>query len=383
MRGGVQPAGVVTTTGEIWLPSTKGAVLIVPDAPERPSRLPLVVEQAVADGQSFAFPSALDLPPGEGKLEIQYTSLRLAAPERLRFRYWMEGFERDWTAAGQRRVAYYTNLPAGHYRFHVVAYETNAPQNATESILAIRLRPHVYETRWFIALCGLLVAAAGWGAYRLHVRNIRRQFAAVLEERNRLAREMHDTLIQGCVGVSTLLEAASHAQEVSPGLGHDLLDRARAEVRAAVDEARLAVWNLRHGSSTGDRLVPAVSQLAHRIGLDAGIEVKLEVSGTPVAVGGETERNLLLLIREALQNAIRHAAPGDLSVSLRFDPGELHLSIEDNGVGFDSSLDQPEQSQHYGLVGMRERVERMGGEFTLTSSPGKGTQVRLRIPVAT
>jgi signal transduction histidine kinase len=149
----------------------------------------------------------------------------------------MENFERDWTAVGQRAVAYYTNLPPGQYRFHVVAYEMNAPQNATEAVLAIQLRPHLYQTRWFIALCGLIVAAAAWGAYRLHVRNIRRQFAAVLEERNRLAREMHDTLIQGCVGVSTLLEAASHAQEVSPELGHDLLDRARAEVRAAVEEA--------------------------------------------------------------------------------------------------------------------------------------------------
>ena len=264
----------------------------------------------------------------------------------------------------------------------MVAYEINAPQNATESILAIRLRPHWYQTRWFLALCGVLAAAAAWGAYRLHVRNIRRQFTAVLEERNRLAREMHDTLIQGCVGVSTLLEAASQAQDVSPELGHDLLDRARAEVRAAVDEARLAVWNLRHASSNGDHLVPAVSQLAHRIGLDAGIDVKVEVSGTPVAVGGETERSLMLLIREALQNAIRHAAPRRLSVFLRFDPGHLHLSIEDNGVGFDSSLDRLEESQHYGLVGMRERVERMGGEFTLTSSRGEGTQVRLTIPVA-
>lgn len=381
MRGGVQPAGVVATTGEIWLPGTKGAVIIVPDEPERPSRLPVVIEQAVADGPPIHFPTALDLPPGEGKLEIQYTSLRLAAPERLRFRYWMEGFERDWTAAGQRRVAYYTNLPAGQYTFHVVAYDMNAPQNATERVLTIRLQPYLYQTRWFLALCGVVAATAGFGAYRLHVRNLRRQFAAVLDERNRLAREMHDTLIQGCVGVSTLLEAASHAKDVSPDLGHDLVERARAEVRAAVDEARLAVWDLRHGSSNGDRLVPAVSQLAHRIGLDAGIDIEVDVTGTPVAVGGETERNLILLIREALQNAIRHAAPRRLWISLRFDPGELHLAIQDNGAGFDSSIDQSERSQHYGLVGMRERVEHLGGEFNITSAQGEGTQVRLRIPV--
>ena len=381
MRGGVQPAGVVTSTGEIWVPGTKGAVNIVPDEPQRPNRLPIFIEQVVADGPPVPFPTSLDLPPGDGKLEIQYTSLRLAAPERLRFRYWMEGFEPDWTAAGQRRVAYYTNLPAGQYTFHVVAYDINAPQITSESVLPIHLQPYWYETRWFIAVCGLLAATAGFGTYRLHVRNIRQQFAAVLEERNRLAREMHDTLIQGCVGVSTLLEAASHAKDVSPELGHDLVDRARAEVRAAVDEARLAVWNLRHGSPTGDHLVPAVSQLANRMGLDAGIEIDVDVSGAPVAVGGETERSLILLIREALQNAIRHAAPDRLWIALRFHPRELHVSIKDNGAGFDSSLDQSNQSQHYGLVGMRERVERLGGEFNITSALGAGTHVRLRIPL--
>jgi ligand-binding sensor domain-containing protein/signal transduction histidine kinase len=381
MRGGVQPAGVVTSTGEVWVPGTKGAVNIVPDEPQRPSRLPIVIEQAVADGPPIPFPTTLDLPPGNGKLEIQYTSLRLAAPERLRFRYWMEGFEPNWTAAGQRRVAYYTNLPAGQYTFHVVAYDINAPQNASEIALPIHLQPHWYQTRWFMAVFGLMVATAAFGTYRLHVRNIRRQFAAVLEERNRLAREMHDTLIQGCVGVSTLLEAASQAKDVSPQLGHDLVDRARAEVRAAVEEARLAVWNLRHGSSTGDHLVPAVSQLANRMGLDAGIEIDVDVSGTPVAVGGETERSLILLIREALQNAIRHAAPRRLWIALRFDSRDLHVSIKDDGAGFDSALDQSEQSQHYGLIGMRERVERLGGEFNITSAPGTGTHVRLRIPL--
>ena len=381
MRGGVQPAGVVTTAGEVWLPGTKGAVIIVPNEPDRPTRLPVVIEQAVASGPPIPFPTALELAPGESKLEIQYTSLRLAAPERLRFRYRMEGFEPDWTAAGQRRVAYYTNLPAGEYKFHVVAYDINAPQNATESVLPIRLRPYLYQTRWFLALCGLLVATGAFGAYRLHVRNIRRQFSAVLEERNRLAREMHDTLIQGCVGVSTLLEAASHAKDVSPELGHELLERARAEVRAAVDEARLAVWDLRRGSSTGDRLVPAVSQLANRVGLDASIAIDVDVSGTPVPVGGETERSLLLLIREAVQNAIRHAAPSHVRISLCFDPGELHVSIQDNGAGFVSSPDELAASQHYGLVGMRERVEHLGGEFNLTSAQGQGTHVRLRIPL--
>jgi ligand-binding sensor domain-containing protein/signal transduction histidine kinase len=381
MNGGVQPAGALTSTGELWFPSTKGAARIVPDVPRRGSSPPVLIEQVIADDQPVGASTALSLSPGEGKLEIHYTSIRLGSPERIRFKYWMEGFEHEWTAAGQRRVAYYTNLPFGHYRFHVVAYEMNAPRNVAEQILRIEWRPHFYQTRWFLALCASLATAAAWGAYRLHVRRIRQQFDAVLEERNRLAREMHDTLIQGCVGVSTLLEAASHAQDVSPHLGHELLDRARAEVRNAVDEARLAVWNLRHGSPNGAGLAREVSQLAQRIGLEAGIKIKVEIAGAPVAVGAATEASLTMLIREALHNAIRHAAPKKVSVVLRFEHRCLHVDIDDDGRGFDFSADHAGERYHYGLIGMRERVEGVGGEFHLTSAPGKGTQVRLSIPL--
>jgi ligand-binding sensor domain-containing protein/signal transduction histidine kinase len=380
MTGGVQSAGVITPTGEVWLPSTKGVVRVVPERTERPAKITLLIEQIIADGQSIAVTPQVSVAPGDGKLEIHYTSIRLGTPERLRFKYRMEGFEREWTLAGQRRVAYYTNIPPGSYRFHVAAYEMNAPQNETVTVMPIALRPHFYRTSWFVALCVLTAAAGAWGAYQLHVRSIRRQFAAVLDERNRLAREMHDTLIQGCVGVSTLLEAASHAQEISPNLSGDLLDRARSEVRAAVDEARLAVWNLRRGSPNGDRLVPAVSQLAHRVSLESGIDIRVHVQGEPVALGSDTEGSLTMLIREALQNAIRHAAPTRLSVALGFERKRLRVEIEDNGLGFDAGVD-PETSHHYGLVGMRERVEQLDGEFQLMSSPGHGTRVHLSIPL--
>lgn len=382
MNGGVQPAGTLTPTGELWFPSTKGAVRIAPDAPEPGSAPPVLIEEVLADERPVSFTTDLHLPPGEGKLEIHYTAIRLRSAERIRFKYWMEGFERDWTDAGQRRIAYYTNLPAGDYRFHVVAYEMNAPRNAAEQILSIQWRPHFYQTAWFLALCGLAATSAAWGAYRLHVRNIRQRFAAVLEERNRLAREMHDTLIQGCVGVSALLEAASHAQSVSPSISSELLERARTEVRAAVDEARMAVWNLRHVSGNGEDLVAAVSQLAHLITLETGIPVKFDSLGAPLALGAEGGRSLLMLIREALLNSVRHAAPKALSVLLTFDRRSLHVEIGDDGCGFDSSVSPSSDGHHYGLIGMRERVEKLGGDFRLTSSPGKGTQVQLSIPAA-
>jgi ligand-binding sensor domain-containing protein len=153
MNGGVQPAGVLTSAGELWLPSTKGAVRIMPDLPDRGSSPSVVIEQVVADDRPVSISNRLSLQPGKGKLEVHYTSIRLGSPERIRFRYWLEGFEHDWTAAGQRRVAYYTNLPPGPYRFHVAAYETDAPRSASEQVLAVEWQPHFFQTRWFLALC--------------------------------------------------------------------------------------------------------------------------------------------------------------------------------------------------------------------------------------
>lgn len=379
MNGGVQPAGAVTRAGELWFGSTKGAVRIEPEAPDHTSLPPVAIEEVLADDRPAAFASGVRVGPGDGKLEVHYTAIRLRSPERTEFKYWMENFDHDWTDAGQRQVAYYTNLPAGTYRFHVVAFERNDPRRAGEQILSIEWRPHFYRTSWFLALSGLVLLAVAWGSYRMHVRNLRKRFAAVIEERNRLAREMHDTLIQGCVGVSALLEAASRARDVSENISGELLDRARSEVRATVDEARLAVWNLRQDSAGRDDLVTAISDLTRRIGLETGIPVRFERAGTPPALGPDYERHLLLLIREALHNAVRHAGPKNLTVALGFDRGALDVQIADDGCGFDPSA-IPSGNGHFGLIGMRERVKKMGGEFRLTSAPGAGTRVRLTIP---
>ena len=378
MNGGVQPAGALLASGEMWFPSAKGAVHIEQNGPDHRSAPPALIEQVLADDRAIHFSQSLALDPGRGKLEIHYTAIRLRSPDRIRFKYRMESFDQDWTDAGQRRVAYYTNLPAGKYSFRVVAYEIDDPRSATERVLSIEWRPHFYKTAWFPALCGLAALAAVWVWYRLHVRNLRQRFAAVLDERNRLAREMHDTLIQGCAGVSALLEAASSAREVSPIISDELLDRARNEVRATVDEARLAVWNLRQNA--GEGLAPAISQLTRRLSLETGIPIRFESNGSAPDLGAENERSLLMIVREALQNALRHAAPDHVSVALSSDRRGLRVEIEDDGRGFDPAVINSSNGRHYGLVGMRERAEKLGGQLSLTSSPGKGTRVLLRVP---
>jgi ligand-binding sensor domain-containing protein/signal transduction histidine kinase len=379
MNGGVQPAGAVSATGELWFPTTRGVVSIQPHNPAPETAPPVVIEEVLAGDRPVSLGADLRLGPGAGKLEIRYSAIRLQAPERTRFRYWLEGFEPDWTDAGQRRVAYYTNVRPGDYRFHVVAYELNDPVHASEQLLPIRWLPHFYETGWFGGLLILGFLAACWGAYQLHLRNIRKRFAAVLEERNRLAREMHDTLIQGCVGVSTLLEAASSAKSVSPSLASELLDRARQEVRTTVDEARLAVWNLRQNSPGWTGLTAEISQLAHRVGMETGIPVKVNVSGSPVAIAEEAGHSLMMLIREALQNALRHAAPTEVLVGVTFGKHEIAIDIDDNGCGFDPGVAASEN--HYGLLGMRERVSQLGGVIDLVSAPTRGTKVHLRVPL--
>ncbi|HEX4946978.1 MAG TPA: two-component regulator propeller domain-containing protein [Blastocatellia bacterium] len=379
MNGGVQPAGALLASGELWFPSTRGAVRLKADGADRRSAPPILIEQVIADDHVEIFTDTLQLAPGLRKLEIHYTAIRLRSPDRLRFKYRMENFDPDWTEAGQRRVAYYTSLPAGKYRFQVIAYELDDPRNATEQSIPLALQPQFYKTAWFLALCGLAAAAIAWGAYRLHVRNLRQRFNAVLQERNRLAREMHDTLIQGAVGVSALLEAASSAQEISPAISAELLDRARNEVRATVDEARLAVWNLRQ--EPGEGFVSALAQLARRTEQESGIPIKYESLGTPQSLDAESERSLLMIIREALQNALRHAAPQHLMIWLHFSRSGLEVKIEDDGCGFDPARLYSSNGDHYGLLGMRERAEKMGGEFHLTSSHGNGTRVLLRIPL--
>jgi signal transduction histidine kinase/ligand-binding sensor domain-containing protein len=381
MNGGVQPAGATASTGELWFPSAQGAVRIKPDLPAWGGAPPVLIEQLLANDEAVSLNAGARLGPGRGKLEVRYTAIRLRSPERTRFRYWMEGFDHEWTDAGLRRVAYYTNLPPGNYRFHVVAYEIDDPRHTSEQVLSIQLRPHFYQAEWFLGLCGIVAITLAWGLYRLHLRNIRQRFAAVLDERNRLAREMHDTLIQGCVGVSALLEAASSATGVSPKISNELLDRARNEVRTAVDEARAAVWNLRNTSRGRQDVVKTVSRLVQQMGAEAGIPVRFTSSGTPVSLGAECEWSLLMIIREALQNAIRHGRPTRLSVALDFLDERLCADIEDDGCGFQLVASSSPNGGHFGLIGMRERVERLGGEFLLASGPGSGTKVHLRIPL--
>ncbi|MGH9405693.1 MAG: sensor histidine kinase [Terriglobia bacterium] len=380
VNGGVQPAGSSAPSGALWFPTIKGAIRIEPDEVRAIYPRRVLIEQVVADGRQVAINAQCRLPPGEGRLEIRFTSPALIEPQQIRFKYRLEGFEKRWSYSQGQRIAYYTNLPPGDYRFRVIAYGGRSTARQAEAGFPFTWRAHFYQTAWFLLVCALCLLSLAWAGFRLHMAQTKARYAAVLAERSRLAREMHDTVIQGCVGVSTLLEAASSLPPPD-GTGRDLLDRARAQIRQTLAEAREAVWNLRHTSLESGTLASGLSQLARQLTAEGAVRVTTETTGTPVPVDDRTQSNLLLTAREAARNALEHANPQNVFICLSFARSRLCMEISDDGCGFDAAAALQLQNGHYGILGMKERVEQLGGRFLLTSKKGNGTQVTAVIPL--
>jgi signal transduction histidine kinase/ligand-binding sensor domain-containing protein len=381
MYGGVQPAGCLTANGEVWFPSNRGPVRIVPEQ-TRPAGLPqVVIEQVLVDGREAATSGRLIVPPGEGRLQIDYAAIQLRSQERIRFRYRLVNFDRQWTEALRNRVAYYTNVPPGEYLFQVQAFEMNMPENVTEASLAIDWRPHIYRTVWFIALCAALVFGLVFFVYRQRLRHVQERFEAVLEERNRIAREMHDTVIQGCASASALLEAVASLEPDSNGHERELLDSARVQIRATVDEARAAVWNLRRKEGTAPEFAPMLEQIARQVSHLSHVPVTFQTHGKPVPLDGVIEHVLLMVAREAVYNSVRHAQAKQIRIEMSFEAKSLRMDVSDDGCGFDPVAVMASGGEHFGLVGMRERIDSVGGSFVVRSAPREGTRVHVEVPI--
>jgi ligand-binding sensor domain-containing protein/signal transduction histidine kinase len=381
MHGGTQPAGALTSSGELWFPSNRGPVRVLPDQTRPGDLLQVVIEQVLVDGRETQGSGPLIVPPGEGKLEISYSAIRLRSQERIRFRYKLEGFDRDWVEALSSRVAYYSNLPPGGYRFRVQAFEMNMPEKVAEASLAFQWQAHVYRTGWFLALCVVSALVSVFAAYRLRLRQVHARFDAVLEERNRIAREMHDTVIQGCASASALLEGVVSLEREESGTRRELLDSARSQIRSTVDEARLAIWNLRTKETASPQIGQLLDNMAQQVTHVSHVPVRFEASGRPMQLDRAVEYVLLMVAREAVNNAVHHGQPREVCIRVCFEPDVMRMQVLDDGCGFDLEEVLAAQTVHFGLVGMRERVERVGGRFAVSSAPGRGTQLSLELPV--
>jgi signal transduction histidine kinase len=255
------------------------------------------------------------------------------------------------------------------------------PDKVTEASLGIDWRPHIYRTGWFLGLCAAGIIALAFLGYRFRLGQVHQRYEAVLEERNRIAREMHDTVIQGCTSTSALLEAVASLGSGSEGETRELLDSARTQVLATVEEARKAVWNLRRGENAAPEIGPLLEQIARQASHLSHIPVTFDARGKSVPLDGDAEHVLLMVAREAVYNAVRHAQAKEVRIKVHFAAASARIEVADDGCGFDPAAVVALEGAHFGLVGMRERVESLGGRFSVDSAVAKGTRIRAEFPI--
>jgi ligand-binding sensor domain-containing protein/signal transduction histidine kinase len=377
--GGTQSSGCITAAGDVWFPSSRGPIHVLPAQRTMLPPPPVHIENILADGSPLSLAGPMRLPAGTGRLEIAYAPIRLRSQDAVRFRYRLDDFDRDWTAPTASRAAEYTNLPPGNYRFRVQAFEIGNPNAVSEIAVDLVQEPRFYRTWWFLTGCVFLLALITYMLYRSRVRQVRSRFEAVLEERSRLAREMHDTVIQGCTSVSALLEALSMdgADEV-PRDG--LMDFARSQLSTTINEARDAIWNLRQPDGRVEGLGQKIESMARQIGTEFNTQIDYSIAGAPFAASQPVSHDLLMVAREAVLNAVRHGSPTRVEVHLAYSRRELAMNIIDDGCGFDPDQTELRNGHHFGLKGMKERVQRCGGKLRLVSGAGKGVRVDVRLP---
>ncbi len=317
-------------------------------------------------------------------MEIAYTAPTFLAPERVRFRVKLEGFDRDWVEMGNRRTAVYTNLPPGDYRFHVLAANADGVWSRDGARLAFELRPRFYQTPAFFVLSALTAALAAWAAYRWHMRQVRLRFEGILAERGRIAGELHDTLAQNLAGLALQIEGTQQVLTEDTDSARDHLRRARDLVKESLETSRRLVWDLREESNS-EGLAGALSRLGEPFTGLNGSQVAVAVAGREQPLPAAVESHLLRIGQEAVANAIRHGKAEHVRVQLRFEHGRVLLVVEDDGAGFsmeDLAHDLAHRREgHFGLAGMSERARQLRGSLSVDSRPGAGTRVRAEVPL--
>jgi signal transduction histidine kinase len=332
-----------------------------------------------ANGDPVDLSHAARLAPGTERLQIRYTGIHLSAPERVPDFYKLEGLDPDWVTASGRRVINFNSLHHGHYRFVVRAELPGGP--GSQQSYEFEILPRFWDTSWFRGLCLAAALAGAWAIYQLRLRQIRSRFGLVLEERARLAREIHDTLAQGFVGISSQLDAVAMCMPESATPARSYLDMARRMARHSLTEARRSVMDLRASALDGQNLAAAIESGTRLWTAGSGVDVAVKVTGTGSKLPEEMEQHLLRIAQEAVTNALKHAGASRIGVSLHLEAHNLHLRIGDNGRGFNQQDVFSSRAGHFGLIGMRERAERLGGELRLESNPGSGTEVEVTVPL--
>jgi signal transduction histidine kinase len=345
------------------------------------------IEVVTADGQTYDATQGLRLPPLVRDLSIAYTALSLVAPEKVHFRYKLEGQDRDWKEVVNDRRVQYSNLPPAEYRFRVTASNNSGVWNDAGAVLEFSIAPAYYQTTAFRALCVLLFAAVLWGAWQARLRRLQRQLertmSARVAERTRIARDLHDTLLQDFQAVLLMFQSGLKLLPDRPVEAGRKLQQALTDAIVATTTARNAVQDLRSPDVESDDLVQSLTKIADEVTREDPPAVQVSSSETPLPLKPMVRGEVYRIAAEALRNALRHAEAHKVLVDIRYDRRALRVRVRDDGVGIDDEeLGNKPPARHFGLHGMRERAEAVGGRLDVLSKPGEGTLVDLNIPAA-
>jgi len=396
---GLQPGGqapfeskaVRSSDGRLWFANI-GVLQMVDPAHLARNLIPPAVhlEQVIADRKSYSLENDLHLPARTRDLEIDYTALSFTVPQKVRFRYRLEGRDTDWQEPGTRRQAFYTDLRPGPYRFHVIACNNDGVWNQTGATLDFSVTPAWYQTIWFRSCSAAAFVLLLWALYQLRLRQLAGQFNMRLEERvgerTRIARELHDTLLQNLHGAMFQFQAARNMVHKRPEEAIQTLNDAIAGTEQAITESQDAIQDLRSKQVTQTNLAQLLTETGNELAIaqDANHDspnLRVIVEGEPRTLLPALQDEIYRTAREVLRNAFRHANAHQIEAELRYGVHEFRLRIRDDGKGIDAKvLAEGKRAGHWGLPGIQERAQRIGAKLDVWSEAGAGTEVQLTVP---
>ncbi|CAN4279797.1 histidine kinase [Pseudoxanthomonas sp. LjRoot125] len=379
--GYARNSAVTGGDGRLWFVTTDGVAQIQPTQLARnPVPPPVRIVGLAYGSQRLRDPTSATLPAGVSRIEIDYTALSLSVPSRVRFRFRLEGVDDDWVNAGHRRQAFYTNLDPGQYRFRVIAANDSGVWNEEGATLAFVVPPTFLQSIWFKALLVLAVAVLLWGLYALRLRyetaRLRDRFQGQIAERTRIARELHDTLLQEFQALTLRFQGAVDGLRTDART-HDALTRALDRADEALKAGRERVHDLR-APHTGDHLPAALQDTARYLIDDGALDLQVSVEGTPRLLVDTAAEEVRRIAEEALRNVMRHAQARNACIVLAYRAEGLSMTIRDDGVGLRADADG--DGDHFGCAGMRERAHQLGGRLDIGNAPAGGTVVELFVP---
>jgi signal transduction histidine kinase/ligand-binding sensor domain-containing protein len=377
------PAVTTSPSGRLWF-ATDGVVLTADPAslPINALAPPVHVEQVVADHRTYAVAKAISFPPRTRDLEIDYAGLSLVAPQKVRFRYRLLGVDDEWQDVGIRRAAFYMNLKPGRHQFQVIASNNDGVWNRVGDTFNFSIRPAYYQTLWFQALAVALAVAMVWFGLWLRVRYVAAEIETRLSERQaermRIARELHDTLLQGFQGLLMRFQVVADAiPQHSPA--KPMMDAVLSRAEDVLVEGRERVSDLRSAETGELPLFDELQNLASAVEQDESALIEVRLAGKSRVLKSDVQREIVAIAREALVNACRHSAATRITCQLAFTRFHVRLVCEDNGIGIEgATMKAGGRDDHWGLTGMRERARQIGGALRIQSEPGC-TRVEFRL----